>query len=175
MNYPYMPKSTALWLIENTALTFEQIADFCGLHELEVKNNADAEKQKMQGLDPILSGQLTREDIKKCEADPSARLTLLDAIVKAQDKQNEKGYGYTPKLLRQNRLDGILWILKNSPELSDHQIAELMHSTNTTVASVRNKTHKKYADLQLQNPIVLGLISESALHDAVVKANKNKK
>ena len=77
MNYPYMPKSTALWLIENTALTFEQIAEFCGLHELEVKNIADAETQKMQGLDPILNGQLTREDIKKCEEDPSARLTLL--------------------------------------------------------------------------------------------------
>lgn len=175
MNYPYMPKSTALWLIENTALTFEQIAEFCGLHELEVKNIADAETQKMQGLDPILNGQLTREDIKKCEEDPNARLTLLESIVNAQNAQNKKGIGYTPKLHRQNRLGGIMWILKNCPELSDGQIARLMRSTNPTVASVRNKTHKNYADIQVQNPIVLGLISESALHDAVAKANKNKK
>ena len=175
MNYPYMPKSTALWLIENTALTFEQIAEFCGLHELEVKNIADAETQKMQGLDPILNGQLTREDIKKCEEDPNARLTLLESIVNAQNAQNKKGIGYTPKLHRQNRLGGIMWILKNCPELSDGQIARLMRSTNPTVASVRNKTHKNYADIQVQNPIVLGLISESALHDAVAKANKSKK
>ncbi len=170
-----MPKSTALWLIENTALTFEQIAEFCGLHELEVKNIADAETQKMQGLDPILNGQLTREDIKKCEEDPNARLTLLESIVNAQNAQNKKGIGYTPKLHRQNRLGGIMWILKNCPELSDGQIARLMRSTNPTVASVRNKTHKNYADIQVQNPIVLGLISESALHDAVAKANKSKK
>ncbi|MBO4746057.1 MAG: DUF1013 domain-containing protein [Alphaproteobacteria bacterium] len=175
MNYPYMPKSTALWLIENTALTFEQIAEFCGLHELEVKNIADAETQKMQGLDPILNGQLTREDIKKCEEDPNARLTLLETIVNAQNAQNKKGIGYTPKLHRQNRLGGILWILKNCPELSDGQIARLMRSTNPTVASVRNKTHKNYADIQIQSPLVLGLLSESALHDAVAKANKNKK
>ena len=175
MNYPYMPKSTALWLIENTALTFEHIAEFCGLHELEVKNIADAETQKMQGLDPILNGQLTREDIKKCEEDPSARLTLLETIVNAQNAQNKKGIGYTPKLHRQNRLGGILWILKNCPELSDGQIARLMRSTNPTVASVRNKTHKNYADIQIQSPLVLGLLSESALHDAVAKANKNKK
>ena len=113
MNYPYMPKSTALWLIENTALTFEQIAEFCGLHELEVKNIADAETYKIQPLNPILSGQLTREDIEKCEADENARLTLRSEIVEAQKKQNKRGVGYTPKLHRQNRLGGILWILKN--------------------------------------------------------------
>src|SRR5699024_3662574 len=93
MNYPYMPKSTALWLIENTSLTFEQIADFCGLHELEVKNIADAETTKVQGLNPILNGQLTREDIERCEADPSARLNLREEIVLAQKAQNKKGVG----------------------------------------------------------------------------------
>ena len=173
MNYPYMPKSTALWLIENTALTFEQIAEFCGLHELEVKNIADAEVQKIQGLNPILNGQLTREDIARCEADPSARLMLQESIVNAQNAQNKKGIGYTPKLLRQNRLGGILWIVKNCPELSDGQIARLMRSTNPTVASVRNKTHKNYSEIQIQSPIVLGLLSESALHDAIAKANKS--
>ena len=172
MNYPYMPKSTALWLIENTALTFEQIAEFCGLHELEVKNIADAETQKMQGLDPILNGQLTREDIQKCEADPNARLTLLDSIVKAQNAQDKKGIGYTPKLHRQNRLGGILWILKNCPELSDGQIARLMRSTNPTVSSVRNRTHKDYSEIRVCNPITLGLVSEGVLKDEVTKAQK---
>lgn len=167
-----MPKSTALWLIENTALTFEQIADFCGLHELEVKNIADAETYKIQPLNPILSGQLTRDDIKKCEEDANARLTLRKEIVDAQQKQNKKGVGYTPKLHRQNRLGGILWIIKNYPELSDGQVARLMRSTNPTVSSVRNKTHKSYSIIQIQSPVVLGLVSESAIHDAVAKAQK---
>ncbi len=172
MNYPYMPKSTALWLIENTALTFQQIADFCGLHELEIKNIADSEVHKIQGLDPILSGQLTREDIKNCEMDENAKLTLRDNIVAAQKAQNKKGVGYTPKLHRQNRMGGVLWILKNYPDLSDGQVARLMRSTNPTVASVRNKTHKSYSLIQIQNPIVLGLISESALQEAVLKIKK---
>ncbi len=175
MNYPYMPKSTALWLIENTALTFEQIGEFCGLHELEVKNIADAESNKMQGLNPIINGQITREDIERCEADPTARLVLRDEIVKAQDEQNKKGVGYTPKLHRQNRLGGILWILKNYPELSDGQVARLMRSTNPTVASIRNKTHKSYTMIQIQNPIVLGLVSESALIEAKEKAQRSHK
>lgn len=177
MNYPYMPKSTALWLIENTSLTFEQIADFCGLHELEVKNIADAETHKIQGLNPILSGQLTRENIAECEADENARLVLLSAIVEAQNAHNKKGVGYTPKLHRQNRMGGILWILKNYPELSDGQVARLMRSTNPTVASVRNKTHASYSDIKVCNPITLGLVSESVLKDEVIKAQKktNKK
>ena len=175
MNYPYMPKSTALWLIENTSLTFEQIADFCGMHELEVKNIADAETYKVQGLNPILNGQLSREDIDACEADPTKRLTLRENIVEAQKAQNKKGVGYTPKLHRQNRLGGILWIIKNYPELSDGQIARLMRSTNPTVASIRKKTHKSYALIQIQSPLVLGLISESALHEAIAKAQKGKK
>ncbi|MCQ2581928.1 MAG: DUF1013 domain-containing protein [Alphaproteobacteria bacterium] len=172
MNYPYMPKSTALWLIENTSLTFDQIADFCGMHELEVKNIADAETQKIQGLNPILAGQLTRENIAECEADPNAKLVLLETIVTAQTAQNKKGVGYTPKLHRQNRMGGILWMLKNYPELSDHQVATLMRSTNPTVASIRNKTHASYADIHVSNPITLGLVSESVLKDEVTKAQK---
>ena len=98
---------------------------------------------------------------------------MRETIVNAQNAQNKKGIGYTPKLHRQNRLGGILWILKNYPELSDGQIARLMRSTNPTVASVRNKTHKSYSLIQIQSPIVLGLVSESALHDAIAKARKN--
>ena len=172
MNYPYMPKSTALWLVENTALTFEQIAGFCGMHELEVKNIADAEASKIQGLNPVLNGQLTAEDIERCEADPTERLNLRETIVAAQKAQNKKGVGYTPKLHRQNRLGGVLWLIKNYPELSDGQIARLMRSTNPTVASVRTKTHKSYAVIQIQSPIVLGLVSESGLQEAITKAKK---
>ncbi|MDR1360686.1 MAG: DUF1013 domain-containing protein [Rickettsiales bacterium] len=172
MNYPYMPKSTALWLIENTALTFAQIGEFCGLHELEIKNIADSETHKVQGLNPVLNGQLTREDIEACEADPSARLTLRSEIVEAQKKQNKKGTGYTPQIHRQNRLGGVLWIIKNYPELTDGQVARLMRSTNPTVASVRSKTHKSYSNIQITSPIVLGLVSESALRDALDKAKK---
>ncbi len=178
MNYPYMPKSTALWLIENTALTFEQIADFCGLHELEVKNIADAESTKVQGLNPILNGQVTREDIERCEADPSARLNLREEIVTAQNAQIKRGVGYTPKMHRQNRLGGILWIIKNyGDELDDNDVARLMRSTKPTVNSIRKKTHKSYSLIQIQSPIVLGLISESALRDAIAKRQKkvNKK
>lgn len=172
MNYPYMPKSTALWLIENTALTFEQIGEFCGLHELEVKKIADAESNKFQGLNPIISGQVTREDIEKCEADPTARLTLLQTIVKAQKEQNKKTGGYTEKILRQNRLGCILWILKTYPELTDTKIAKLMHSTKTTVSSIRTKKHPSYNVIELQNPIVLGLVSESALLEEIQKTKK---
>ena len=171
MNYPYMPKSTALWLIENTSLTFEQIADFCGMHELEVKNIADAETHKMQGLDPILNGQLTRENIKQAEADPTVRLQLTETIVNAQEKNKRSG-SYTPKLHRQNRMGGILWILKSYPELSDAQVARLMRSTNPTVSSVRNKTHKDYSEIHICNPITLGLVSEGVLKDEVTKAQK---
>ena len=159
MNYPYMPKSTALWLIENTSLTFEQIAEFCGMHELEIKNLADAESNKIQGLDPVLSGQLTREEIKAAEQDPSMRLTLAQNIIDAQNSNRSKG-GYTPKLHRQN------------PELSDGQIATLMRSTKPTVLSLRTKTAKDYTEIKICNPVTLGLVSEGLLKDEVTKAQK---
>ena len=175
MNYPYMPKSTALWLIENTSLTFEQIADFCGLHELEVKSIADAESHKIQGLDPVISGQLTRENIKAAETDPAVRLILCEDVVSTQKSQDKSGVGYTPMMHRKNRLGGILWIIKNYPDLTDGQIAKLMRSTKPTVLSIRNRTHKNYNEIHIQSPIVLGLISESALREQIAKAAKNKK
>ena len=172
MNYPYMPKSTALWLIENTSLSFEQIADFCGLHELEVKSIADAEVHKIQGLDPVISGQLTRENIREAEADETKRLILCDGVITTQKNQDMKGVGYTPMMHRKNRLGGVLWTVKNYPELTDGQIAKLMRSTRTTVGSIRNRTHKNYNDIHIQSPIVLGLISESALHQMLNKGKK---
>jgi len=172
MNYPYMPRSTALWLIENTSLSFEQIADFCGLHELEVKSIADAETHKIQGLDPVISGQLAHEDIAECEADPSKRLTLSESVIHIQKTQDKKGVGYTPMMHRKNRLGGILWIVKNYPELSDSQVAKLMRSTKPTVLGIRNRTHKNYNDIHILSPIVLGLASESALHEQLDKVKK---
>jgi hypothetical protein len=167
-----MPKSTALWLIENTSLTFEQIADFCGLHELEVKSIADSETHKIQGLDPVISGQLTHENIRECETDPSKRLVLSDKVVEIQKTQDKKGIGYTPMMHRKNRLGGILWIVKNYPDLTDGQVAKLMRSTRPTVASIRNRTHKNYNEIHIQSPIVLGLSSESALHAELAKNKK---
>ena len=172
MNYPYMPRSTALWLIENTSLSFEQIADFCGLHELEVKSIADAESHKIQGLDPVISGQITRENIRECEADKTKRLNLCENVISTQKSQDKKGIGYTPMMHRKNRLGGILWIVKNYPELTDNQIAKMMRSTKPTVSSIRNRTHKNYNEIHIQSPIVLGLISESALHGELAKAKK---
>jgi hypothetical protein len=173
MNYPYMPKSTALWLIENTSLTFKQIADFCGLHELEVNSIADAESHKMQGLDPVISGQLAIENLRECEADPSKRLILCEDVIETQKLQDKKGVGYTPMLHRKNRLGGVLWIIRNYPELSDTQIAKLMGSTKPTVSSIRNRTYRNYGEIHIQSPIVLGLISESALRQQLAKIKKS--
>jgi hypothetical protein len=164
-----MPRSTALWLIENTSLTFEQIADFCGLHELEVKSIADAETHRIQGLDPIISGQLTCENIAEAEADSTKRLILSSSVIDIQKSQDKKGVGYTPMMHRKNRLGGVLWIVKNYPDLTDGQIAKLMRSTRPTVAAIRDRTHKNYNDIHIQSPIVLGLASESALQGELAK------
>jgi hypothetical protein len=165
-----MPASTAKWLIENTALTFEQISDFCGLHELEVKSIADSENSKIQGLNPVLSGQIDKEEIEKCEADPAARLVLKKGI---SDEQNAaKKFKYTPIKHRRHRGGGILWLIKNYPELSDTTIAKLMRSTKTTVSLMRTKTHKSYSDIEISNPVVLGLVSGVALQELVEKARR---
>jgi len=127
---------------------------------------------KIQGLDPIISGQLTRENIAAAEADPSARLSLCETVVATQKSQNLKGVGYTPMMHRKNRLGGILWIVKNYPEITDGHAAKLMRSTRATVSAIRNRTHKSYNDIHIQSPIVLGLISESALRDQLDKVKK---
>ncbi|MDR0449431.1 MAG: DUF1013 domain-containing protein [Rickettsiales bacterium] len=165
-----MPASTAKWLIENTALSFEQIAEFCGLHELEVKSIADSENSKIQGLNPLLAGQIDKEDIEKCEADHSLRLELKKGI--ADEQASAKKFRYTPIKHRRHRGGGILWLIKNYPELTDTTIAKLMRSTKTTVSLMRSKTHKSYADTEISNPVVLGLISGVALQELVDKARR---
>lgn len=161
-----MPSSTAQWLIENTSLTFEQIADFCGLHELEVSAIANAEVRKIQGLNPILNGQLTKEEIVRCEQDPEASLSLSEIVVENKKSQDVKSK-YVPMILRQNRVGGIVWIIKNYPEIPDTQIAKLMRSTKKTVEAIRSKQHPGIN--QIQNPVVLGLVSEYDLQKAVEK------
>lgn len=172
MAQPLMPKATAVWLVENTALTFEQIADFCSLHPLEVQAIADGEVGSgIQGLDPIISGELTLEEIDRCSADPEARLTAAQSRV-PQARVKPKGARYTPVSKRQDRPDAIAWILKNYPELSDAQISRLIGTTKPTINSVRSKSHWNAPNIKPQNPVSLGLCSTRDLELAVGVARR---
>src|SRR5579875_3509687 len=140
---PLMPKATAVWLLENTALTFDQVADFCKLHPLEVKAIADGDAaQGIKGLDPILTGQLTREQIAEAEADPETRLALsAPKVAVASHDRGRKGPRYTPVSRRQDRPNAILWLVRNHPELKDSAIMRLVGTTKSTIASIRDRTH----------------------------------
>ena len=143
-----MPKATAVWLVENTALSFDQIADFCKLHPLEVKAIADGDAaQGIKGLDPIQTGQLTREEIEKAEADPQRRLKLADAKVRLPEAKRKKGPRYTPVSRRQDRPNAILWLVRNHPELKDSQIMRLVGTTKSTIRAIRERTHWNAANL----------------------------
>lgn len=163
---PIMPNGTAVWLIENTALTFDQIADFCGLHPLEVKAIADEQVATgMIGVDPISTGQLTREEIERCSKDPSAKLTLAAPnMVLAKQKSKRK---YTPLLKRRDRPNAIAWLLKYYPEMTDAAICSLISTTKTTVQSIRNKTHAHMHELHPKDPVLLGFCSQMDLENAV--------
>lgn len=171
MTRPLMPKATAVWLLDNTTLSFEQIGDFCGMHTLEIQAIADGEvASHIMGLDPIANGQLTAEEIKRCQADENARLV----ICKHEDVSHleKKGPRYTPMAKREDRPSAILWLLENHPELSDAQIVRLIRTTRMAVESIRNKTHKRYADLEAQSPAIIGLCSQKDLDQAVATAVK---
>jgi len=170
---PLMPKATAVWLCDNTALTFKQIGDFCGLHELEVKAIADGDiATGMVGYDPVLSGQLTEANIKECEADPSKPLTLVlsedyASVVKRQTR-------YTPVSRRSDKPDAIAWIIKHYPEMSVNAICKLIGTTKATVDAIKSRSHKKMAGIKPANPITLGLCTEDALNKAVALTNMRK-
>jgi len=167
-----MPKATAVWLIDNTALTFEQIAHFCSLHHLEVKSIADGDSaQGINGLDPIATGQLTRDDIKAAEADTNARLTLLDPKVKVPELK-KKGPRYTPVSRRQDRPSAILWLVRSHPELKDAQIIRLVGTTKSTISAIRDRTHWNIGNLQPLDPVTLGICSQIDLDFEVQKAEK---
>src|SRR5919201_3810781 len=172
---PLMPKATAVWLVENTALSFDQVADFCKLHPLEVKAIADGEAaQGIKGLDPVLTGQLSREEIEKGVADPEHKLKLLDPKVRLPEAKRKKGPRYTPVSRRQDRPNAILWLVRNHPELKDSQIMRLVGTTKSTIASIRERTHWNAANLQPMDPVTLGLCSQIDLDLEVARAAKER-
>ena len=165
--HPLMPKATAVWLVDNTALTFEQIAEFCGLHVLEVSGIADGEVAiGIKGLDPVTAAQLTREEIARCEADPSARLRLR-VSGHPEPVKRSKGARYTPVSRRQDRPDAIAWLLRHHPELSDGQIGKLVGTTKSTIQSVRDRTHWNSANIKPRDPVILGLCTQGDLNAIV--------
>jgi uncharacterized protein len=166
-----MGKETAVWLIENTGLTFEQIADFCHLHPLEVKGIADGDvAQGIKGLDPVASGQLTREEIEKGETDPKYRLQISQSTTGIPVAKTRRGPRYTPVSRRQDRPDAIYWLLRYHPELSDSQIMKLVGTTKPTIQSVRDRTHWNASQIKTVDPVTLGLCSQLDLDLAVQKA-----
>lgn len=172
MTTPLMPKATAVWLVDNTSLSFDQIAAFCTLHPLEVAAIADGEAaMAVKGLDPILTGQLTREEIEKGQADPNYRLKMADTKVRVP-LAKRKGPRYTPVSRRQDRPNAILWLLRNHPELKDAQVMRLVGTTKPTIEAIRNRTHWNANNLTPMDPVTLGLCSQLELDLEVEKAAK---
>ncbi len=170
MALPLMQKATAVWLVENTTLTFQQIAEFCGLHELEVNGIADGEvAQGIKGFDPIANRQLTAEEIARVEKDPTARLRLWKNPA-AEGETKRKGPRYTPLSKRQDRPAAIAWLVKFHPELSDGQVAKLVGTTKPTIQSIRDRTHWNMANTAPVDPVALGMCKQGELDDAVAKA-----
>jgi hypothetical protein len=170
MAQPLMPKATAVWLVDNTALTFDQIADYCGLHELEVQAIADGEVAPgMHGLDPTANGQLEKEEITRCEADATGRMEMAIPTVPLP-KVRQKGARYTPISKRQDRPDAIAWLLRHHPELSDAQVSRLIGTTKPTINAIREKTHRNMTNIQPQSPIYLGLCTAPELEKIVAIA-----
>ncbi|MEF2072960.1 DUF1013 domain-containing protein [Consotaella aegiceratis] len=168
-----MPKATAVWLVDNTSLSFDQIADFCTLHPLEVKAIADGESaQGIKGLDPILTGQLSRDEIEKGEKDTNHRLKLAPPKVRVPEAKR-KGPRYTPVSKRQDRPNAILWLVRNHPELKDAQISRLVGTTKNTIEQIRERTHWNSANLQPMDPVTLGLCSQIDLDLEVEKAARD--
>ena len=174
-NAPLMPKATAVWLVENTALTFDQIADFCKLHVLEVKGIADGEvAQGIKGLDPVSSGQLSREEIERAEKNPNYRLKLLESKVRLPEPKRRRGPRYTPVSKRQDRPNAILWLLRNHPELKDSQVMRLVGTTKTTIESIKERTHWNAQNLTPMDPVTLGLCSQIDLDIEVQRSSKDR-
>ena len=167
---PLMPHATASWLVDNTSLSFEQIAAFCGLHILEVQAMADdLASSKYTGRDPVHSGELTHEEIEKGQADPNYRLRMHRAPV---DVSRTKRPRYTPVSKRQDKPDGIAWIIRNHPEISDAQIGKLIGTTRNTINAIRERSHWNISNIQPKDPVTLGLCSQRELDAAVAKAAK---
>jgi len=170
MSLPLMPKATAVWLIEKTALTFTQIADFCGMHPLEVQAIADGEvAQGIVGYDPVANSQLTAHEIKRCEADPDARLKLVSASNPINKRS--RGARYTPVAKRNDRPDAIAFVLRNFPQLSEAQVIKLLGTTKDTIQKVRERSHWNSTNIKPRDPVILGLCSQTDLNAMVAQAN----
>ena len=170
MSLPLMPKATAVWLIEKTALTFTQIADFCGMHPLEVQAIADGEvAQGIVGYDPVSNHQVTNEEIQRCEADPVARLKLIPPSNPVNKRS--RGARYTPVAKRNDRPDAIAFVLRNFPQLSEAQVIKLLGTTKDTIQKVRERSHWNSANIKPRDPVILGLCSQTDLNATVTQAN----
>ncbi len=174
MSKPLMAKATAVWLIDNTTISFKQVADFCGLHELEVQGIADGDVAAgVKGFDPIANNQLTSEEIQAAEGNPLHKLKLkFNAAAVGEEKR--RGPRYTPLSKRQDRPASILWLVKFHPELSDGQVSKLVGTTKPTIQAIRERTHWNIANIQPIDPVALGLCKQSELDMAVQKANAKK-
>ncbi len=176
MVLPLMPKATAIWLIENTALTFDQIANFCSMHPLEVKGIADGEvAQGIIGQDPVETGQLTREEITKCEKNPKLKLAMSYKAQKHHEASKKKASRYTPIARRHDKPDAVYWLLKNCPGITDLQIVKLVGTTKNTIESIRNKSHWNMQHIRPRDPVFLGISTQDDLDKIMAKvalANK---
>lgn len=170
MAHPLMPKATAVWLVDNTTLTFKQIADFCGLHELEVQAIADGDVAiGMQGADPVKSGAVTAEELARCEQSADAVIQMAKVNI-PQPKARQKGARYTPVSKRGDRPNAIAWLLKSYPELSDAQVSKLIGTTKPTISAIRDRTHWNSSNIKPENPVSLGLCSSIDLEKVVAVA-----
>jgi hypothetical protein len=171
MALPLMPKATAVWLIEKTALSFTQIAEFCGMHPLEVQAIADGEVAAgIVGYDPVANAQVTAEDIRRCEADPDARLKLLPPTL--PPPKRGRGARYTPVAKRNDRPDAIAFLLRNYPQLSETQLSKLLGTTKETIQKIRDRSHWNSANIKPRDPVILGLCSQTDLNAAIALANE---
>jgi len=169
---PLMPKATAVWLVDNTGLSFEQIADFCGLHPLEVKGIADEDVAKgIKGQDPVATGQLTREQIADAEKDPKKRLKMAPAKHKMPSVRLKRAPRYTPVSKRQDKPDAVYWLIRNHAEFSDSDIIKLVGTTKATIAKIRERSHWNAANIKAVDPVTLGLCSQLELDLAVARVN----
>lgn len=174
-NAPLMPKATAVWLVENTSLTFEQIADFCKLHPLEVKGIADGEVATgIKGLDPISTNQLTREELERAQGNAEHRLKVAEPKVRVPEMKKARGPRYTPVSKRQDRPNAILWLLRNHAELKDAAVMRLAGTTKHTIQQIRERTHWNSTQLTPMDPVTLGLCSQVDLDMEISRANKDR-
>ena len=168
---PLMPKATAVWLVDNTSLSFEQIADFCQLHELEVKGIADGDvAQGIRGMDPLANGQLSRDELERGQQDPAYKLKMSEPKVEIPEVKTKRGPRYTPVSRRQDRPDAISWLLRYHPELTDGQVMKLVGTTKPTIQAIRDRTHWNASNITPKDPVTLGLCSQGDLDAAVQKA-----